>query len=154
MTLTREWFQAGFEADAGIINARWQLKAREHGYITEWSNPSSDFWDQEPESPCAAGSTNPAAKYSALKRIDLMTVIRGPGNQLCATPPAANETISLPPELDAALAAVAAKHPGLVFVVPKFEAPNCAAFRRRPHLTIPGNTTVAKAIAAYCDDFH
>jgi len=33
MTLTREWYEAGFE---GVVaNARWQLKAREHGYITE-----------------------------------------------------------------------------------------------------------------------
>jgi hypothetical protein len=185
MTLTREWFQAGFEADAGISNARWQLKAREHGYITEWSNPNSDFWNQTLESPCAAGSTNPdhvvltvlswnpaccttqpqweqqvdaavttlVAKYSALKRIDLMTVIRGPGNALCPTPPVANETISLPPELDAALAATATKHPGLVFVAPKFEAPNCAAFSGGgPHLTTAGNTAVAKDIAAHFDD--
>jgi hypothetical protein len=186
MTLTREWFEAGFEADAGIVNARWQLKAREHGYITEWSNPASDFWNQAPESPCAAGSTNPdhvvltvlswnpaccttqpqweqqveaavttlVAKYSALKRIDLMTVIRGPGNALCPTPPVANETIAMPPELDAALAAVAAKHTGLVFVAPKFEAPNCAAFSGGgPHLTTAGNTAVAKDIAAHFDDF-
>src|SRR5436853_583627 len=44
MTLTREWFEAGFQTNPGIIDARWQLKAREHGYITEWSNPNSDFW--------------------------------------------------------------------------------------------------------------
>jgi hypothetical protein len=185
MTLTREWFQAGFEADAGIVNARWQLKAREHGYITEWSNSASDFWNQALESPCAAGSTNPdhvvlavlswnpaccttqpqweqqvdgavttlVAKYSALKRIDLMTVIRGPDNALCPTPPVANETIAMPPELDAALAAVAAKHAGLVFVAPKFEAPNCAAFSGGgPHLTTAGNTAVAKDIAAHFDE--
>ena len=185
MTLTREWFLAGFESDAGIINGRWQLKAREHGYITEWANPNSDFWNQQLESPCTTGSTNPdhvvltvlswapaccttqpqweqqveaavtnfVAKYAALKRIDLMTVIRGPGNQLCPTPPAVDETISLPPELDAALAAVATKHPGLVYVAPKFEAPNCAAFSGGgPHLTTPGNTAVAKDIAAHFDD--
>jgi hypothetical protein len=185
MTLTREWFLAGFETDAGIINGRWQLKAREHGYITEWANPNSDFWNQALESPCTAGSTNPdhvvltvlswapaccttqpqweqqveaavtnlVAKYTALKRIDLMTVIRGPGNQLCPTPPAANETIALPAELDAALAAVASKHAGLVYVTPKFEAPNCAAFSGGgPHLTTAGNTAVAKDIAAHFDD--
>jgi hypothetical protein len=82
-----------------------------------------------------------------------MTVIRGPGNALCPTPPVANETISIPPELDAALAAVAAKHASLVFVAPKFEAPNCAAFSGGgPHLTTPGNTAVAQDIAAHFDD--
>ncbi len=185
LTLTREWFQAGFESDAGIIDGRWQLKAREHGYITEWSNPSSDFWNEPPQSPCAAGATNPdhvvltvlswnpaccttqaeweaqvdaavtnlVAKYSALKRIDLMTVIRGPANQVCPTPPAANETISLPAALDAALAAIAAKHAGLVFVAPKFEAHDCAAFNGGgPHLTTSGNTAVAQDIATAFDD--
>jgi hypothetical protein len=186
MTLTREWFEAGFESDPGIVNARWQLKAREHGYITEWSSPSSDFWNEPLESPCAAGSANPdhvvltvlswnpaccttqleweqqveravttlIAKYTALKRIDLMTVIRGPGNQLCPTPPVANETIAMPPELDAALAAVATKHSGLVFVAPQFEAPSCGAFSGGgPHLTTAGNTAVARDIAAHFDDF-
>jgi hypothetical protein len=180
MTLTREWYEAGFE-DL-VANDRWQLKAREHGYITEWSNPNSDFWNEMIESPCAQGSTNPdhvvltvlswvpaccttqpqweaqvtgavntlKSKYSALKRIDLMTVIRGAGNVLCPTPPAAGETIVIPPELDNALAAVAAQFPGFVFVAPKFEAPNCAAFSGGgPHLTTPGNTAVAKNIAAY-----
>ena len=181
MTLTREWFQAGFQQNPGMVDARWQLKAREHGYITEWANPNSDFWSEMIESPCANGSTNPdhvvltvlswapaccvtqpewdakitaainnfKAKYSALKRIDLMTVIRGPGNMLCPTPPATDETIVIPPELDAALAAAATKFPNLVFVAPKFEAPNCAAFSGGgPHLTTAGNTAVAKLISA------
>lgn len=184
MTLTREWFNAGFEQDGGIVADRWQLKAREHGYITEWANPSSDFWNEPPASPCTSGSTNPdhvvltvlswnpacctsqpeweakidaaianlQAKYSALKRIDLTTVIRGPGNMLCPTPPVANETIVIPPELDAALAASAAKFPELVFVTPKFEAPSCAAFNGGgPHLTTAGNAAVAKDIAAHFD---
>jgi len=181
MTLTREWFEAGFQQNPGIVDARWQLKAREHGYITEWANPNSDFWNETVESPCTNGSTNPdhvvltvlswvpaccttqsewdaqitaaintfKAKYSALKRIDLMTVIRGPGNMLCPTPPAAGETIVIPPELDAALAAAATKFPNLVFVAPKFEALNCAAFSGGgPHLTTAGNTAVAKTISA------
>jgi len=181
MTLTREWFEAGFQQNAGIVDGRWQLKAREHGYITEWANPNSDFWNEMIESPCTNGSTNPdhvvltvlswvpaccttqpewdaqitaainnfKAKYTALKRIDLMTVIRGPGNMLCPTPPASGETIVIPPELDAALAAAATKFPNLVFVAPKFEAPNCAAFSGGgPHLTTAGNTAVAKTISA------
>ena len=180
MTLTREWYEAGFETM--VANDRWQLKAREHGYITEWSNPNSDFWNEPIESPCAQGSTSPdhvvltvlswvpaccttqpqwlaqvtgaintlKSKYPGLKRIDLMTVIRGPNNTACPTPPAAGETIVIPPELDGALAAAAAQFPNFVFVAPKFEAPNCAAFSGGgPHLTTAGNTAVAKNIAAY-----
>jgi len=78
-----------------------------------------------------------------------MTVIRGPGNQLCPTAPAAGETIVIPPELDGAIAAAAVRFPGLVFAAPKFEAPNCAAFNGGgPHLTTAGNTAVAKTISA------
>ena len=181
VTLTREWFEAAFQQNAGIVDARWQLKAREHGYLTEWSNPSSDFWNEPPESPCTSGSTNPnhvmltvlswlpaccttqaewetqidaaimtlQTKYSALKRIDVMTIIRGPGNKLCPTAPAAGETIVIPPELDGAIAAAALRFPGLVFAAPKFEAPSCAAFNGGgPHLTTAGNTAVAKTISA------
>jgi hypothetical protein len=182
MTLTREWFEAGYQQDPGITDGRWQLKAREHGYITEWANATSDFWNEMIESPCASSSGNPdhvvltvlswnpaccttqpqwdaqidgavtnlVAKYSGLKRIDLMTVIRGPGNMLCPMAPAANETIVMPPELDAALTSAAAKFPGLVYVTPKFEAASCSAFSGGgPHLTTAGNTAVAKDIAAY-----
>ncbi|HET6148829.1 MAG TPA: hypothetical protein VFH68_14930 [Polyangia bacterium] len=180
MTLTREWYEAGFETF--VTASRWQLKAREHGYITEWSNPNSDFWNEPIESPCAQGSTQPdhvvltvlswvppccatqaqwqtqitgaintlRAKYPGLRRIDLMTVIRGPGNHLCPTAPAAGETIVIPPELDGALAAAATQFPGLVFVAPRFEAPSCAAFSGGgPHLTSAGNAAVASMIGAY-----
>jgi hypothetical protein len=183
MTLTREWYEAGFESH--VDGTRWQLKAREHGYITEWANPNSDFWNEPIESPCANGSTSPdhvvltvlswapaccvtqpewetqitlaignlKAKYSGLKRIDLMTVIRGPGNMLCPTPPAVGETIVIPPELDAALAAAAAQFPNFVFVAPKFEAANCAAFSGGgPHLTTAGNAAVATMIGSYFEN--
>jgi hypothetical protein len=181
-TITREWYVAGFEQSPGILDDRWQLKARQSGYITEWANPNSDFWNQAVQSPCANGSTSPdhvvltvlswrpaccttqaqweavvssavtnfKAKYADLKRIDLMTVVRGPGNKNCPTPPAAEETISMPAELDGGLAAVAAKFPGLVFVAPKFEAPSCAAFvGGGPHLTPAGNAEIAKTLGAY-----
>ena len=181
MTLTREWFEAGFQQNPGIVDGRWQLKAREHGYITEWANPNSDFWNETLESPCTNGSTNPdhvvltvlswvpaccttqpqwdaqitaaitnlKAKYSGLETDRPHDRHSRPGNKLCPTPPATDETIVIPPELDAALAAAATKFPNLVFVAPKFEAPNCAAFSGGgPHLTTAGNTAVAKLISA------
>jgi hypothetical protein len=39
LTLTREWYDAAFEHAPRIADDRWQLKARQSGYITEWSNP-------------------------------------------------------------------------------------------------------------------
>jgi len=182
MTLTREWYDAGFEQSGGRADDRWQLKARQSGYITEWSNPNSDFWNQQPQSPCTNGSASPdhvvltvlswtppccttqaewetqvgkavttlQSKYAGVKRIDLMTVVRGPRNQGCPAPAARGEYIAMPQEFDAALAGVAAKFPRLVFVGPKIEAPSCAAFvGGGPHLTKEGNAEVAKAIAAY-----
>jgi hypothetical protein len=177
MTLTAEWYNAGFEN--GVVDSRWQLKAMEHGYITEWANPNSTFWSAPVTSACAQQSTSPdrivltvlswtittqadwetqitgaitdlMTKYPGVRRIDLLTVIRGPNNMVCPTPPAAGETIAMPPELDAAIAAVAARSPGFVFAGPKFEAPNCAAFSGGgPHLTAAGNMAVAKMISAY-----
>ncbi len=180
LTLTRQWFEAGFEQDPGIVNARWQLKAREHGYITEWANPTSDFWNETIESPCTSGSTNPdhvvltvlswtccttqaewetqidaaitnlMARYSALKRIDLMTITRGPGNMACPMAPNVGQTDVVPPELDAALAATATKMPSFAFVAPKFEAPSCSIYTGGgPDVTPAGSATMAKMIAAY-----
>jgi hypothetical protein len=177
MTLTAEWYNAGFES--GVVNSRWQLKAMEHGYIFEWANPNSTFWNTLVTSPCAQQTTSPdrivltvlswtivtqpdwetqitgavnvlRMKYPEVKRIDLITVIRGPKNMVCATPPAAGETIRMPPELDAAIAITAAKFPGLVYAGPKFEAPDCSAFNGGgPHLTGAGNMAMAKMISAY-----
>ena len=181
MTLTREWFEAGFETNPGMVNVRWQLKAREHGYITEWANPNSAFWNEVVSSPCATGSASPdhvvltvlswvpdccttqpqwetqitaainnlKTKYAGLKRIDLMTVIRGPDNMLCPTR-GRGRTIVIPSELDGALAAAANQFPNLVFLAPKFEGASCAAFSGGgPHLTTAGNTAVAKMISAF-----
>jgi hypothetical protein len=69
LTLTREWYQAGFEQAPGIADDRWQLKARQSGYITEWSNPNSDFWNHQPQSPCANGSAFPPDHAEVAKAI-------------------------------------------------------------------------------------
>jgi hypothetical protein len=177
LTLTREWYEAGFEN--GVDNTRWQLKAMEHAYVTEWANPASTFWTTAIESPCSQASASPdrlvfvvlswtitaqsdwetqvtaaihnfQTNYPNVRRIDLLTIIRGPNNMLCPTPPAAGETIQMPAALDAALAAVAGRFPGLVDVGPKFEATSCADFSGGgPHLTTAGNTKAAATISAY-----
>jgi hypothetical protein len=43
--------RGALQQNPGIVDARWQLKAR-NGYINEWANPNSDFGEMI-ESPCA-----------------------------------------------------------------------------------------------------
>jgi len=90
------------------------------------------------------------AKWPTVRRIDLVTQIRGPNNMLCPTPPVAGETIAVPPEQDAAMADVAAAFPGFVFVGPKVQAHACSEFQGGgPHLTTAGNMANVSAFSDY-----
>ena len=90
------------------------------------------------------------AKYPGLKRMDLVTQIRGPNNMLCPTPPTAGETIAVPAAQDAAMAEVAAAFPGFVFVGPKVSAHACSEFvGGGPHLTAAGNMANVQPLADY-----
>ena len=144
--LTEEWFVAGFENV--VDNARWQVKWREDAYVEEWADLQSSFWTAQIDSACANNTSAPdrlvfgvvsfkyktqaewrtgitqavnnfKPKWPTVRRIDLVTQIRGPNNMLCPTAPTAGETIAVPPEQDAAMADVAAAFPGFVFVGPE-----------------------------------
>jgi hypothetical protein len=75
------------------------------------------------------------AKRPKVKRIDIMTIIRCPMNGWCHPdkPPLGADTdhdakkqdCHVPEYVDSALARVAANHPDLVSVTPKFEAASC-----------------------------
>lgn len=175
--LTEEWFIAGFEK--AVDNARWQVKWREDGYVQEWANPQSAFWNAPVDSACSSGTTSPdrvvfgavtwkyktqaefrtaltqavstfKAKYPNLRRIDMVTQIRGPNNMNCPTPPIAGEPIAVPAIQDAAMDEVAAAFPGFVFVGPKVEAKACSDFvGGGPHLTAAGNMANVGPLAAY-----
>jgi hypothetical protein len=179
LMLTDQWYSAGFEQAAGIDDTRWQLKWMEHAYIDEWANPASTFWGIVPTSPCAQDSNNPdrvvltalswtidtladwqanvskdvaniMARYSNVKQIVLMTIVRGPANASCGNTTVLAENTLVPTYVDAALAAVAAQNPGLVEVGPKVEASSCAEFMGTgPHLTPAGDMAVARSIAAF-----
>ncbi len=177
LTATSEWYLAGFEDR--VDDARWQLKWQSSSYVDLWADPAGAPWSAEIVSPCASGSTSPnrivftilswdvmpqaeweeliasalstfAAKYPAVTRFDLMTIVRGPSNQVCGAP-TNGETVQIPAELDAAIAAVAAESPELVYVAPKFEAPDCTAFAdgTGPHLVEPGASAIATEIGDY-----
>jgi hypothetical protein len=175
--LTMEWFAAGFENV--VDNARWQVKWREDAYVEEWANAQSSFWTAQVDSACASNTNAPdrlvfgavsfkyktqaewrtgitqavnnfKARWPSVRRIDLVTQIRGPNNMNCPTPPTAGETIAVPPEQDAALADVAAAFPGFVFVGPEVEAHSCSEFQGGgPHLTTAGNTANMPVLANY-----
>lgn len=175
--LTEEWFIAGFEMV--VDDARWQVKWREDAYVEVWADAQSSFWTAQVDSKCTNGSSAPdrlvfgtvsfkyktqaewrtgitqavnnfKAKWPSIRRVDLVTQIRGPKNMLCPTAPIAGETISVPPEQDAAMADVAAAFPGFVFVGPKVEAQSCSDFQGGgPHLTAAGNKANVSVLADY-----
>lgn len=178
LMLTDQWYTAGFETAPGIDDARWQLKWMDHSYIDEWANPNSAFWAIVPASPCAQDSDNPdrvllvalswtlvtladwemnvqedvdniKAKYSNVKQIVLMTIVRGPNNVSCGNTTVVAENTLIPSYVDQALADVAAATPNLVKVAPKFAASSCADFMGTgPHLTAAGDAEIAQMVAA------
>ena len=175
--LTEEWFIAGFET--AVDNSRWQVKWREDAYVEVWADAQSSFWTAQVDSTCANGSSAPdrlvfgavsfkyktqaewrtgitqavnnfKAKWPSVRRVDLVSQIRGPNNMLCPTAPIAGETIAVPPEQDAGMADVAAAFPGFVFVGPKVLAHSCADFQGGgPHLTALGNKANVSLLSDY-----
>jgi hypothetical protein len=97
-------------------------------------------------------------KRPSARRIDIMTIIRCPLNGWCHSdrPPLGPDTdhdakkqdCHVPAYVDSALAKVAAKHPNLVSVTPKFEAASCPARIDGIHLH-EQNGPSAASIAAY-----
>jgi hypothetical protein len=175
--LTEEWFIAGFET--AVDNSRWQVKWREDAYVEVWADAQSSFWTAQVDSTCANSSSAPdrlvfgtvsfkyktqaewrtgitqavnnlKAKWPSVRRVDLVTQIRGPKNMPCPTAPTAGETIAVPPEQDAAMTDVAAAFPGFVFVGPKVEAHSCSEFQGGgPHLTAAGNQANVSVLSDY-----
>jgi hypothetical protein len=176
LTLTKEWYMAGFEK--GVVDARWQLKAAQSAYVDEWAKMDSPFWATPLVSPCQASSTSPdhvvfavlswtimaqgdwetaikgavagiQAKYTGIRRIDLMTIIRGPNNMACGDPNTYTENTHIPAALDAALQTVAQGAPNLVHAAPGFAVDACSDYTGvGPHLTAAGNAKLAAKIAA------
>jgi hypothetical protein len=119
-----------------------------------WELTSEQAWVDSLESALATI----IAKRPSAKRIDIMTIIRCPMNEWChvdkpALGPgtdhdAKKQDCHVPDYVDSAFAKVAAKHPGLVAVAPKFETPQCAAKIDGIHLH-EQNRPAALPIARY-----
>jgi hypothetical protein len=93
---------------------------------------------------------NLQTKYPSVRRIELMTLTRAPGNQLCSAS-GSTETI-IPAWTDVAIAAIAAQFPALVVQAPKFEVPQCSDFVSdgdAPQYTTVGAADVAQVFGSY-----
>jgi ketosteroid isomerase-like protein len=167
VSVTGDWFGAGFEK--GIDESRWQVRWRSKAFVELWADPASDLWALPPQSPCTKRSDDPdrviftavnwewktreewesrleavvatiRAKRPGARRIELMTMLRAPGNETCGS-----VMTVVQPYVDEAIAAVVARHPGLVFAAPKTFLKTCAPFLNGgPHYTDAGMATVAE----------
>jgi hypothetical protein len=175
LTVTQEWFGAGFEDE--VPNQRWQARLRPHTFVDDWANPEHEAWREPVVSPCAdrpespdrvlvfvANWTLPDAaawkeplarlirtvheKFPALRRLELLTMLRAPQNQSCGDPKSVVE-----PYIDQALREAAAAAPGLVQVGPALQVPSCDVFEKGgPHFNASGRIVVAKLVArAYAE---
>jgi hypothetical protein len=167
VSVTGDWFSAGFEK--GLDGSRWQARWRQHAFVDQWADVASDLWTMNPQSPCANGAADPdhviftgvqwewktreaweaglravvariREKHPGVKRIDLLTMLRGPGNRSCGS-----DMTVVPAYVDEAVAAVVARAPGMVFAGPRVEVESCDVFTKGgPHFTDEGMGAVAR----------
>jgi hypothetical protein len=172
---TAEWYSRGFEQL--VDNAKWELIRVHSGFVEIWADPKASVWGTGPTSACAKNGGNPdriifvalnfeyntlaqwvpnltavvknlQAKYPGVKRIELGTYVRAPGNKPCPQGPAYRSTIT--EAQDQANVMVAAANSALVTVSPKFEAKTCSEFSGNPpHPSASGGTAWAKMIAEH-----
>jgi hypothetical protein len=170
--VTSEWFKAGFEQTVG--DGQWQAVFRKGTFVQHWADPAHEAWSEPIVSPCSRGSQAPdrvlfvtanwdsktvdewseplsrvvstiKSKYPSVKRIELMTVIRPPGNVSCG---GAKSPVA--PIVDEAISKASAASPDLVRPAPRFELPSCDAFTNGgPHFTPEGAARAAKIVAAH-----
>lgn len=170
LTITAEWYGAGFEQI--VDDARFQARTRPHTFVDQWADPAHAAWSEPITSPCAEHSAAPdrvvlfaanwnlttreewtkvleafvataLGRYPALRDLELFTVLRGPRNQSCGDPKSVVD-----PMIDAAIASVAEVHPALVHAGPQLEAADCSVFDKGgPHFTPEGRKIVAEQLA-------
>lgn len=175
VSVTSDWFSAGFET--GLAGDHWQIKAQSLAFVEKWANPSDAVWSQALASDCKTGADNPdrviftgvnwtftteaewetqltavvqtlKGKYSALREIDLMTMLRAPNNMVCGNPGSPEQVVQ--PYIDQAISAVVAKYPTLVRALPPFYAPSCDVFLpNSPHYATGGAAAVGKVYHDY-----
>lgn len=172
LTVTNEWYNAGFEQL--VPDAEWEALVKPHTFVRDWGDPNHAVWSEATLSPCAARAKSPdralffaadwkyadeaewkkgltqaiatiRSKFPELKRLELLSMVRGPKNASCGDPKSVIE-----PMVDAAIAAVVEPPGGVVQAGPKFEVSDCAAFTKGgPHFSDEGGKQVAKLVSAH-----
>jgi hypothetical protein len=162
--------------EKGVDNVHWQFTFQHHGYLELFADPASPYWANAVSSKCTTGAAMPdrvvflpfslslntleqwttnltqlvatmKTKFPGLKRIELMTTLRSPGNMPCANDTDPNTVV--PPYVDQAIETVAAGSGGLVTVGPKIELTNCDWWAGGTDLTGAGNTGAGQLLATY-----
>jgi hypothetical protein len=91
---------------------------------------------------------NLKAKYSRLKRVDLLTMTRAPNNVACDSTNTAGSVVEQ--YTDDAVTMTVTNGPPLVVASPKFFAPSCDVFMSGgPHFTDAGKPIIAKLYGDY-----
>jgi hypothetical protein len=171
---TSEWF-GGFEKI--VDDARWELKFQDSAHLEKWADPSNAVWSLPITSPCAekadapdrvvfmgtnydydtvdaflpkyvAVLNNVRTKYPSVRRVDVMTYTRAPGNVEC-TGAERSAYSHIKPAQDEAIARLTETYPGFVFAAPKWEVQSCSDFGLCPHLKGPANAAISRTIGEY-----
>ena len=88
------------------------------------------------------------AKYSRLKRVDLLTMTRAPNNTPCDSSNASGSSVAQ--YVDDAVMLMVTSGPPAVVASPKFFAKDCNVFTSGgPHLTDAGKPVIAKLYGDY-----
>ncbi|MFZ5894258.1 MAG: hypothetical protein ACOY0T_24570 [Myxococcota bacterium] len=175
LAVTAEWFEAGFEEIVG--NGRWQALVRPHTFVADWADPGHPAWSEPLRSACDEAHNQPErvlffaadwnyknenewitgltatvnavrARYPSAREIQLLTMVRAPGNTSCG-----NAKSVVEPFVDQAMERVSAQFDGLVRVGPKFEVASCDWFEKGgPHFTESGRREVARLIGEHYGD--
>jgi hypothetical protein len=172
LAVTSEWYRAGFENL--VEDERWQAITKPHTFVDNWGDPEHAVWKELPQSPCAERWTDPdrvlffaanykftteeewdraldaavrtlRTKYPGARRIELLSMVRTPGNVSCGS-----EKGIVGPLVDAAITRASARSSELVAAGPRFEVRTCDDLEKGgPHFTKAGGAAVAGLIAEH-----
>lgn len=162
--------------EKGVANDHWQFMFQHHGYLEMFADPASPYWSNAVSSKCTSLAATPdrviflpfslslltladwltnlkqvvetmKGKFPGVKRIELMTTLRSPGNMPCDNDTDPNTVVQ--PYVDQAVQMVADASGGLVTVGPKIELTSCSWWAGGTDLTGDGNTGVGQLLSAY-----